>query len=191
MLVFASEREAARGEVALTGTDARTTADQILELADEELDRSYRLAGLILGNQFEAEDATQDALLRAWRSADSLRDGERFQAWFDRILVNVCRDRLQRRAGVRVVQIDDTAGFDASSDPFRAVLDRDEVMRAMASLNDDLRIVILLHYWSDLTLEGVAERVGWPVGTVKSRLNRALAMIRSRMESSRPEEVAR
>jgi RNA polymerase sigma factor (sigma-70 family) len=181
MLAIAGEKEAARREVALTGTDARTTADRILHLADAELDRAYRLAGLILGNQFEAEDATQDALLRAWRSADSLRDVERFQAWFDRILVNVCRDRLQRRGSVRVVQIHDAIGFDAATDPFRAFLDRDEVMRALTSLDDDLRIVILLHYWDDLTLEGVAERLGWPVGTVKSRLNRALETIRSKV----------
>jgi len=184
MLAFASETDAAGREVGLTGTDALGTAELILRLADEELDRAYRLAGLILGNQFEAEDATQDALLRAWRSADSLRDAERFQAWFDRILVNVCRDRLHRRAGVRVVQVDDAASLAATPDPFRAVLDRDEVMRAMASLDDDLRIVVLLHYWADLTLEAVAERVGWPVGTVKSRLNRALALVRSEFRAS-------
>jgi RNA polymerase sigma-70 factor (ECF subfamily) len=191
MLAIASEKEAARREVALTGTDTRTTADRILHLADAELDRAYRLAGLILGNQPEAEDATQDALLRAWRSSDSLRDAERFQAWFDRILVNVCRDRLQRRHKIRVVAMDEGTGFDASADPFRAILDRDEVMRAMASLSDDLRIVVLLHYRADLTLEAVAERVGWPVGTVKSRLNRALETIRSNVKAAGSAEVQR
>jgi RNA polymerase sigma-70 factor (ECF subfamily) len=51
-------------------------------------------------------------------------------------------------------------------------------------LEDDLRIVIFLHYWADLTLEGVAERVGWPVGTVKSRLHRALAQMRGQLSTS-------
>ena len=54
----------------------------------------------------------------------------------------------------------------------------------MASLDADLRIVILLHYWADLTLEDVAERVGWPVGTVKSRLNRALRTIRRELDAA-------
>jgi RNA polymerase sigma-70 factor, ECF subfamily len=162
-----------------SGTDA---ANRVLRLADRELDRAYRLAGLILGDQHEAQDAVQDASLRAWRSAASLRDPAGFQAWFDRILVNVCRDRLRRRGKVRLVEIDDAISIGSARDPFRTILDRDEVLRAMASLDDDHRIVIVLHYWADLTLEGVAERVGWPVGTVKSRLHRALEMIRSRMD---------
>jgi RNA polymerase sigma factor (sigma-70 family) len=69
-------------------------------------------------------------------------------------------------------------------DQFRDVLDRDELLRAMASLDDDHRIVILLHYWADLTLEGVAERVGWPVGTVKSRLHRALTTMHDRLDAA-------
>jgi RNA polymerase sigma-70 factor (ECF subfamily) len=142
------------------------------------------LAGLILGDQHEAQDATQDALLRAWRSAASLRDPAGFQAWFDRILVNVCRDRLRRRGKVRLVAMDDAQAIGAVRDPFRAILDRDEVLRAMASLDADHRIVLVLHYWADLTLEGVAERLGWPVGTVKSRLHRGLATMRSRLDTA-------
>jgi RNA polymerase sigma-70 factor (ECF subfamily) len=151
-----------------------------MRLADGELDRAYRLAGLILGDRVEAQDATQDALLRAWRSAASLRDPAGFQAWFDRILINVCRDYLKRRGKIRLVVMDDALAR-TDRDPFRSVLDRDEALRAMASLDDDHRIVIVLHYWADLTLEGVADRLGWPVGTVKSRLNRALVTLRGRM----------
>ncbi len=98
--------------------------------------------------------------------------------------MNVCRDRLHRRGTVRLLAIDDAVSLGESRDPFRDVLDRDEVLRAMASLDDDHRIVIVLHYWADLTLEGVAERVGWPVGTVKSRLNRALTTMRGRMDAA-------
>ena len=88
-----------------------------------------------------------------------------------------------RRGKVRLVAIDDSAAGVPDRDGFRHVLDRDEAIRAIASLDDDLRIVILLHYWVDLTLEGVADRVGWPVGTVKSRLHRALAQMRGQLES--------
>jgi RNA polymerase sigma-70 factor (ECF subfamily) len=75
---------------------------RFLEFASAELDRAYRLAGLLLADASEAQDATQDALVRAWRSSGSLRDAASFQAWFDRILVNVCRDRLRRERRRRV-----------------------------------------------------------------------------------------
>ncbi len=61
------------------------------------LDRAYRTARLILGNPIEAEDATHDAALAAWRRFADLREPERFEAWFGRILVNACRDRLRAR----------------------------------------------------------------------------------------------
>jgi RNA polymerase sigma-70 factor (ECF subfamily) len=178
-------------EGALANRDGAVAAERVLRLAGGELDRAYRLAGLILGDQHEAQDATQDALLRAWRSAASLRDPVGFQAWFDRILVNVCRDRLRRRGKVRLVAMDDAQGIGAVRDPFRAILDRDEVLRAMASLDADHRIVLVLHYWADLTVEGVAERLGWPVGTVKSRLHRGLATMRSRLDKATIVEVRR
>jgi RNA polymerase sigma-70 factor (ECF subfamily) len=166
----------------LSSASSMDATEQVRQLAAGSLDRAYRLAGLILGDAHEAEDATQDALLRAWRSAATLRDPAGFQAWFDRILVNVCRDRLRRRGKVRLITIDEGIA-PIARDPFRAVLDRDEVVRALASLDDELRIVMLLHYWADLTLEAVAERVGWPVGTVKSRLHRGLAQMRLQIEA--------
>lgn len=61
------------------------------------LDAAYRYATLVLGDRAEAEDATHDAALSAWRHYDQLRDPERFDAWFGRILVNACRDRLRAR----------------------------------------------------------------------------------------------
>jgi RNA polymerase sigma-70 factor (ECF subfamily) len=170
-------RVRSREDALATGGGA-AAAEQFLRLANGELDRAHRLAGLILGDRSEAEDATQEALLRAWRSAGSLRDAAGFQAWFDRILLNVCRDRLRRRGKVRLIALDDALPVGTAPDPFRSFLDRDEVIRAMASLDADQRIVIVLHYWADLTLESVADRVGWPVGTVKSRLHHGLAAMR-------------
>ncbi|MCJ7709525.1 MAG: RNA polymerase sigma factor [Chloroflexi bacterium] len=168
------------GEIDLTG--ARTDAQrQLLAATRAGLDRRYRLAGLLLGNAADAEDATQEAMLRAWRSAASLRDVGRVDAWLDGILVNVCRDRMRRRRIVRFIPLaDGIAGV--AHDQFQSVLDRDEVVRAMRDLDADQRIVVVLHYWGGLTLEGIADRLGWPVGTVKSRLHHALRRMRTTLD---------
>jgi RNA polymerase sigma-70 factor, ECF subfamily len=139
------------------------------------------LAGLILGNAADAEDATQEALLRAWKSAGSLRDPGQARVWLDRIVVNVCRDRLRRIRTVRFVALPDDAGL-TPVDPFQAVLQRDEAVRAIGYLDPDQRIVVVLHYWAGLTLTEIADRLQWPVGTVKSRLHSALERMRTRVD---------
>lgn len=173
--------------------DARPIAEareQFIRMAERELDRAYRLAGLILGNSAEAEDAVGDALERAWRDLGRLRDTDRFQAWFDRILVNTCRDRLRRRGRIRFVELDAQDSHRAP-DAFRDVLDNDEAFRAMVALSSDEREIVVLHFWADLTLDAVAERLGQPVGTVKSRLHRALVRMRDAMAAPGAEERVR
>ena len=161
---------------------ATETRERFLRQAGRELDRAYRLGGLLLGDRADAEDATQEALLRAWKGLGSLRDPSGFQPWFDRILVNVCRDRLRRRARIRFIPIDGAGPERTTADPFRDVLDRDETTRALAILEPDERVVVVLRYWGDLTLAAVAERTSWPIGTVKSRLHRALGKLEARLD---------
>ncbi|MHB8959269.1 MAG: RNA polymerase sigma factor [Candidatus Limnocylindrales bacterium] len=109
----------------LEGTlDVRTdqeARERFLRLAGGELDRAYRLAGLLLGDARDAEDATQEALLRAWTRLGSLADPVAFRPWFDRILVNVCRDRLRRRSKVRFLPLESGSGA-TTADPFRDFL---------------------------------------------------------------------
>lgn len=161
---------------------ASRSEDAFVRIADRELHRAYRLAGLILGDQHEAEDATQDALLRAWKAQRSLRSEADFQAWFDRILVNVCRDRMRRRRVVRFVELGAEHDSHQSSDPFKAVIESDELLRAMDGLDADLRTVVVLRFWADLSVEQIARHAGWRAGTVKSRLHRALGLMRGRIE---------
>ncbi len=148
-----------------------------MALAGRRLDHLFRLAGLVLGNAGDAEDVSQEALATAWRSFESLRDEERFDAWLDRILVNACRDRMRRRRIVRFVPIEGESS--AIADPFEAVLERDAALRQLAVLDVDARAIVVLHYWADLPLTEVATRLGISVGTVKSRLHRALLRMRA------------
>jgi RNA polymerase sigma-70 factor (ECF subfamily) len=168
--------EFAERDATPTAESARRT--RFLDEAGPSLDRSYRLAGLLLGNAHEAEDAVQDALVIAWQGFDDLRDTDRFGAWFDRILVNGCRDRLRRRGTVRFIPMDPSID-PAGADPFRDLIERDALLEGLTRLTPDERIVIVLRYWADLPLEGISERLGWPLGSVKSRLHRALGRLRA------------
>ncbi|MEX0630281.1 MAG: RNA polymerase sigma factor [Chloroflexota bacterium] len=148
-----------------------------LTLADAHLDASYRLAAAILGDRSEAEDATQDALVVAWRRWSQLRDPSRFEAWFHRILVNTCRDRL--RQTVRRRSVDLSGELAGPSDPTAELDDHDQIGRALARLSPDHRIVVTLRYSLDLPIDEIARRLGIPAGTVSSRLHNALRQMRT------------
>lgn len=164
-------------------TDATTpehddASARFVRAAEARLDRAFRLATLLLADRAEAEDAVGDALERAWASFAHLRERDAFDAWFDRIVVNACRDRLRRRGRVRFVPVTAVDEPAAGHDAFDEVVEADATLRSIASLTEEERIVVVLHFWADLTLTAVAERTGWSVGTVKSRLHRALVRLR-------------
>jgi RNA polymerase sigma-70 factor (ECF subfamily) len=164
---------------ALESSEATDVA--FAQLSDGSLRRVYWLAGYLLGNAAEAEDATQEAMARAWRARRSLRDPSAFEPWLDRIVVNSCRDRLRRRRVVKIVDLDEGAHVEGR-DPFRDFLARDELGRALDVLTPDQRIVVVLRFWRDLSLEQIAQRLDWPLGTVKSRLHHAMAALRGQLE---------
>ena len=150
-------------------------------LSDRELDRCYSLAGYLLGDATEAQDATQEAMARAWRARATLKDADAFQGWLDRILVNACMDRMRRRNLIRFVEIE--AGEEVpGGDPFRELLSKDELGRALDILPPEQRAVVVLRFWRDLTVDEIARRLGCPSGTVKSRLHAAIGALRARME---------
>jgi RNA polymerase sigma-70 factor (ECF subfamily) len=171
-------------------TGGQESTARFLSLADRQIRPAYRLAGYLLGSSDEAEDAVQDAILRAWRSWPNVRDESRFAAWFEQIVANVCRDRGQRRSRLRAMPLDDEmAAF--TRDPFRVALDRDEVGRALQALPPEQRAVIVLRFWRDLPLEEIADRLALPLGTVKSRLHYGLRTMRGVIEPTVLAEVSR
>jgi RNA polymerase sigma factor (sigma-70 family) len=159
----------------LTGSvEARRAA--FARLMDPQLDPAYRLAAYILGSEVEAEDAVQDAASHAWQRLGTLRDPARFAAWFTRILVNGCRDRLRaRRRQPASLPIFESA----SPDPAFWTDERLALLGAMGQLSAEHREVLALHYLADLPVADIAERTGARPGTVRSRLHYALRALRA------------
>jgi RNA polymerase sigma-70 factor (ECF subfamily) len=157
---------------AVVAGDTTARDDAFMRLADEHLDASYRLARAILRDPSEAQDATHDAFVQAWRKWSTLRDPARFEHWFDRILVNTCRNRLRSS---RWQATDISAEVVAvSGDQFGRAHDRDVVGKAIAGLSPDHQVVVALRFYRDLPIEEIAVRLGIPAGTVQSRLHYAL-----------------
>jgi RNA polymerase sigma-70 factor (ECF subfamily) len=167
----------------------RGDRDAFDALVRREVAGVYRTAIAILGNAADAEEATQDAFLSAWRNLRSLRDTDRFDAWLGRIILNSCRMALRRRRGVREIALEpeqpspeiERASADMS-DPAAMAIDAVAFDRAFERLSVDDRQLLTLAYAEDRPLEEVARLLEVPVGTVKSRLSRARAALGRALE---------
>jgi RNA polymerase sigma-70 factor (ECF subfamily) len=153
------------------------------ELTRLSIGKLYAVARLVLRDDQRAEDATQEALVAAWRQLGALREPERFEAWLRRLLVRACyreagRDVRQRRIAATIRPFA-TVG----SDPGIAIADRDELERGFAALRPDQRALLVLHYYLGLPLGETSEIMGVPVGTVKSRLSRTTQQLRAALDA--------
>lgn len=166
---------------AALASPAGDRATDFSRLLDASLDRCFRLAAVMLGNRADAEDAVEDAALRAWQHFASLRDDGRFDAWFSRIVVNVCRDRLrERRDGPSALAFDPPS----DADPIGESVERAALDEALAALTPEHRAVIALHYLEGLTVDQIADRIGIRAGTVKSRLHYGLGELRAAYDAA-------
>lgn len=152
------------------------------ELAAGEVDRLNAIARLVLRDPDLAEDATQEALVRCWRQLPKLRDVDRFDAWLYRILMHAVADEFRRKrryeANVRTVRMEPS-----TPDRTRDLADRDELERAFRHLSVDHRSIIVLHHYVGLSLPTVAEAIGVPPGTAKSRYHHAMSALRAALEA--------
>jgi len=147
-------------------------------LVGAHLARLDTAARLILRDSELARDAVQEAMLRAWRNLRGLRDPSRFDAWLHRLTVNTCLD-LARQRRSRIIEVELKPMHDTPvPDGLSHLTDADYVERMLARLDPAQRAVVVLHYYLDLTLPETADALRLPVGTVKSRLHRALAALR-------------
>jgi RNA polymerase sigma factor (sigma-70 family) len=156
------------------------------ELARASIGRLYATARLILHDDQRAEDATQEALVAAWRDLSALRDPARFDAWLNRILVRACYQearRGRRRWSIEseIREFETATGSDP--DPGLGLADRDQLERGFRRLATDQRVVIVLHYYLGYTLNEIGDTLGVPPGTVRSRLHRATGALRAALDA--------
>ncbi len=152
-------------------------------LARSSADRLFAVAHRILRDVGRAEDAVQQTLVTVWRQLPELREVDRFEAWIHRILVNACYAEAKRErrwsANVRMLAVDGPA----TPDTTLSVATRDALDRAFRRLPLEQRSVFVLHRYLDWPLNEIAEALGVPLGTVKSRLHYATSGLRAALEA--------
>ena len=146
-------------------------------------DRLYAIARGMLRDIDRAEDALQDALVIAWRDLRGLRDPDRFDAWLQRLLINVCiaqatRER-RRTENLRVLPVDGPAG----PDELLSVAERDLLERGFRRLPPEQRAILAMHHYLGYAPSEIAEALGIPAGTARSRLHHAHRAMRAALEA--------
>jgi RNA polymerase sigma-70 factor (ECF subfamily) len=165
--------------------EAAQRGDQgaFMDLVRSRGDRLFSIAHRILRDVDRAEDALQDALVIAWHDLPSLRDPDRFDAWVHRLLTNVCigqatRER-RRTAQLRVLSVVEPA----APDDLLSVADRDQLDRGFRRLTPDERAILVLHHFVGYGPSEIAEMLGIPPGTVRSRLHHAHRAMRAALDA--------
>jgi RNA polymerase sigma-70 factor (ECF subfamily) len=165
-------------------------------LVDTRIDRCYRLAWSILSNDADAADATQDALLSAWRQLPRLRDAAAFDGWLNRIVANAALMARRHRLRLREVSVSPSRPGDMPHEPepppdlrartaFDDVIDNDALGRGFDRMRPQDRMILVLHYVDERPVAEIARSLGIPVGTVKSRLYAARGALENAMEAKR------
>ncbi len=159
-------------------------AEAFSALAAGLMTRLFATARLILRSDESAADAVQDAMLRAWLDLRGLRDPDRFEAWLHRLLIRSCYRAAKRHRTRQVTEIHlDPGPEPAVADVQASIAVRDQLERGFLRLNTDQRAAVVLHHYLDLSLLETAEILGVPLGTVQSRINRAMHVMRSALEA--------
>jgi RNA polymerase sigma-70 factor (ECF subfamily) len=162
---------------------ARGDRAAYVDLIGSRADRLFAIAYRILRDVDRAEDALQDALVIAWRDLRGLRDPDRFDAWLRRLLVNVCiaqatRER-RRVVNLRVLPADGPV----APDELLTVDVRDQLERGFRRLPPDQRAILTLHHFLGYSSAEIAETLGIPAGTARSRLHNAHRAMRAALEA--------
>jgi RNA polymerase sigma-70 factor, ECF subfamily len=163
-------------------------------LVDTRIDRCYRLAWSILSNEADAADATQDALVSAWRQLPRLRDPAAFDGWLNRIVANAALMARRHRVRLREVSVRPADPLNQTQPPeppqdlhartqMDEMVDNDAIGRAFDRLRPQDRMILVLHHVEDRPVAEIARSLGIPLGTAKSRLHSARGALAKAMEA--------
>ena len=146
------------------------TEQEYIHRADSLKEQLYRTAAIYLGSPSDAVDAVDEAFYKDFLAYKKLRQPKYFNTWLTRILINVCYSELRRRKReLAVAELPDTAQEEFDALPLKEALRR---------LPKDLRDVIVLRYFTGLTLEEATQTLDIPRGTVTTRQKKALSLLR-------------
>jgi RNA polymerase sigma factor (sigma-70 family) len=163
------------------------------QIVDRHSDRVYRLAFRLTGNRHDAEDLTQEVFVRVFRSLDTYQPGT-FEGWIHRITTNLFLDQARRKQRIRFDALsEDRAGRIHSKlpTPDTAYTDQtfdDDVERALSTLPPEFRAAVVLCDVEGLSYDEIAEILDAKLGTVRSRIHRGRAMLRSALAHRAPAE---
>jgi len=170
MAAAVAELRASPG-AALVERAALGDADAFEQLIAPRVDRVFRIARAMLGNDADAHDASQEALVAAWRELPRLRDAGLFDVWLRRIIVNACRGKLRGRRRVREITLDPALDVRVPGMGMADALGQsDALARAFDRLDADKRALLVLHHLEHEPVASIAQALGIPVGTAKWRL---------------------
>ena len=174
----------ATGSASLTGVEAAKHGDETAFqlLLEPLLDPAYRLANGLLHDHQAAEDAVQEAALKAWRKLSQLRPGAEMRPWFFAIVANECRSTRQSRWFSVIRAVVPEPAREAADD---AIVKGMDLRRALRALDQDKRLVLVLHWYLDLPVDEIAKIIGLSLRGTETRLLRATNDLRKRMEAGR------
>ena len=153
------------------------------------VDRLFTVARLVLRDVEPAQDAVQETLIRTWQQLPRLREPDKFDAWVHRLLINACAD--QHRSRKRIVRnIPEVRVEPSAQDTSANAADRDQLERGFRRLKPEHRTVMVLRFYADYSAEEIAEVLGIPIGTAKSRIHYATEALRAALEADSRAPVA-
>jgi RNA polymerase sigma-70 factor (ECF subfamily) len=157
--------------------------DAFASLATDAYGRLHRTAQLILRREDLASDAVQEALISAWLHIRAVRDPDRFDAWLNRLVVRACYQELRRAKRGPIEIYADTIVGPGVEDSTGSLADRDQLERGFQRLSAEHRAVLVVHHYLGLADAEAAAVLDVPMGTYKSRLNRAHLALRAALEA--------
>lgn len=168
----------------LTLVEAAKHGDEFAfeHLLEPLLDQAYRLANGLLHDHHAAEDAVQEAALKAWRKLPQLRPEGEMRPWFFAIVANECRSTKRSRWSSVIRSLLPEPAAAPKDD---AIVEGIELRRALRAMDQDKRLVLILHWYLDLPVDEIAAVVGLSLRGTETRLLRATNELRKRMEAHR------